>query len=248
MKKLLLLVASLAFVILAVFGFASCTSGSGTVLEGLVLSNQEQGIIVSGEGKVSAAPDVATISMGIEAQALTVVEAQAQAADAMNKVIQALKDDGVADNDIQTQYFSISPVTRWDESQQREITLGYRVSNTVIVKIRNIGAVGPIIDNVVTAGGDLTRINGISFSVDDPTSYYNEARKEAVVNAAAKAQQLADLTGVTLGKPMQISESSGYYPPPIYMKGGAMDSAASTPIVPGEVDITLSVQIAYAIK
>jgi hypothetical protein len=248
MKKYLLLAAGLALAVLAVVGFTSCTQGS-TVVEGIRFSNQQEGIWVSGEGKVPVTPDLAILSLGIEAQAASVADAQTQAAEAMDKVMDALKDNGLADKDIQTQHFSISPVTRWDDEEQKEVVLGYRVSNIVTAKIRDMDKVGETIDAVAAAGGDLTRINGISFTVDDPSAYYDEAREKAVADAKAKAEQLAKLAGVTLGKPTYISEFSEYVPPvpaPIYYKGGA-EAALSTPISPGEVEVSLSVQLVYSI-
>jgi len=215
------------------------------------LGNQQAGIWVTGEGKVMAVPDIATLRLGIEAQEATVAEAQTQASEAMDRVMAALIDNEVADRDIQTQYFSIHKVTRWDETKNQEIIIGYRVSNMVTAKIRDIDNAGSIIDAVVKAGGDLTRIDSISFSIDDPSAYFGEAREKAMADAEAKAEQLASLAGVRLGKPTYISES-GYLPPPIYprVEYGEVPMPAPAPpppISPGEMEITLTVQIAYAI-
>jgi len=211
---------------------------------------QQQGIWVSGEGKVTAVPDLATLSLGIQAQAATVVEAQAQAAEAMNKVMAALKDNGVAEKDIQTQYFNVSQRTQWDEIMGEEVVIGYQVSNMVTAKIRDIDNAGPIIDAVATAGGDLTRINSMNFSIDDPSVYLDKIREEAMADAQDRAEQLARLAGVKLGKPIYISESS-YVPSPIsrVYEGGMVAPAAPapTPISPGEMEITLNVQVTYAI-
>ena len=133
-------------------------------------------------------------------------EAQSRAAEAMDNVMTALTKNGVAKNDIQTQRFSIRRVTKWDRVKEEETVIGYRVTNMVTAKIRDIDEAGTIIDAVVEAGGDLTRIDNISFSVDDPSDYYEEARQEAMAEAKAKAKQLAELAGVTLGKPTYISE------------------------------------------
>jgi len=215
------------------------------------MGNQQQGIWVTGQGEVAAVPDIATLRLGIEAQEATVAEAQTQASEAMDRVMAALIDNEVADRDIQTQYFSIHKVTRWDETKNQEIVIGYRVTNMVTAKIRDIEKAGLIIDAVAVAGGDLTRIDSISFSIDDPSVYFGEAREEAMADAEAKAEHLAQLAGVRLGKPTYISESS-YLPPPIYPRvayeGVPMPAPAPPPpISPGEMEITLTVQIAYAI-
>ncbi len=254
MKKLWFVIAIL-IVVLAVVGLSGC-GASGAVTGGgadslqLNLNSQQQGIWVSGQGKVSAAPDIANLQLGIEAQDSSVAAAQSQAAEAMDKVMTALADNDVAKKDIQTQYFNISRVTKWDDNTQQEVVLGYRVTNTVTARIRDIEKAGIIIDAVALAGGDLTRINSIYFSIDDATTYQKEARDEAMDDAKTKAEQLASLAGVKLGKPTYISESfylpSGYRYDALMMET-AKSSAPSTVISPGEMEITLSVQVTYAI-
>ncbi len=235
--------------VLAIVGLAGC-SPDNTVLgatEGINISNQQEGIWVTGTGEVSVVPDVAILGLGVEAQAATVAEAQAQAAEAMDAVMDVLNDYGVASKDIKTQYYSILPLRRWDDG--KEILLGYRVTNTVTAKIRNIEDTGSIIDAVTAAGGDYTRINGISFTVDDPDAYKVEAREEAMADAKAKAEQLAELAGVTLGKPTYIAESSGYIPIYYDLRGTAEGvPAPTTPISPGETEIRLTVQVVYSIS
>ncbi len=169
MKKKWLLGIALALA-LALVGLCGCGSGN-TVgkLSTIQLSSQQQGVWVTGLGEVTAVPDIATLRLGIEAQAATVAEARSQAAEAMEKVMTSLKDNGVAEKDIQTQYFNISQVTEWDRIKEEEQVVGYRVTNTVTAKIREIDKAGIIIDAAAEAGGDLTRVNGISFSVDDPS-------------------------------------------------------------------------------
>ena len=247
MKKYLLLAVGLA-VVLAVVGFSGCGPGS-TVLEGISISSQQEGIWVTGQGKVAAVPDIATLRLGVEAREASVAEAQTQAAAAMERVMDALTDHGVAEKDIQTRYFSIQQVTKWNRETEEETVVGYRVSNLVTAKIRNIDKIGVIIDAVAEAGGDLIRIDSIGFSVDDPSDYYEEARKEAMADAKAKAEQLAKLAGVSLGKPIYISE--GLQVPPIYTRGVVYEEAvpalAETPISPGEMELSLTVQVVYAI-
>ena len=238
MKRNWLVGISLALV-LATVGLCSCTTPGS-----LNLVTQEQGIWVSGEGEVMAAPDVATLRLGIEAQEATVAEAQSQATEAMNSVMAALADNGVAEKGIQTQYVSIRQITTWDGEKQEQVVVGYRVTNMVTAKIRDIDNAGVIIDAVAEAGGDLTRINSIGFSVDDPSVYYEQARQEAMADANSKAEQLAALAGVTLGEPTYISE--GTQASPIIMMAKAEVSFV-TPINPGEVEISLNVQVAYAI-
>jgi uncharacterized protein YggE len=235
-KKNWLVGISLALV-LAIVGLCGCA-----VPDKVNLVSQEEGIWVAGEGEVMAVPDIATLRLGIEAQEATIAEAQSQATEAMNRVMAALTDNGVEEQDIQTQYFSIRQITRWVDGEQ--VVVGYRVTNMVTTKIRDIDNAGIIIGAVAEAGGDLTRIDSIGFSVDDLAVYYEQARQEAMADANAKAEQLAELAGVNLGRPTYISESI-QVPPTFRMAEAAI--SAVTPISPGEMEISLTVQVAYAI-
>ena len=251
MRKYWLLGVGLALV-LAIVGLAGCGAGTTTLgeIQELNLSSQQAGIWVTGQGKVTAVPDIATLRLGIEAEEASVAEAQTQASEAMEGVMTALTENGVAEKDIQTQYFSIRRITKWDRVKEEEVVTGYRVTNMVTAKIRDMDKAGSIIDAVAKAGGDLTRIDNISFSVDDPSEYYEEARQKAMVDAKAKGEQLAELAGVTLGKPTYISEGM-QVPTPRYAAVPGMEYAeevvVETQISPGEMEISLTVQVAYAI-
>jgi uncharacterized protein YggE len=118
----------------------------------------------------------------------------------------------------------------------------------VLAKIREVDKAGIIIDVVAKASGDLTRIQSISFSVDDPTPYYEEARGKAMEDAMNKATQLATSAGIQLGKPTYISEEAAYVPK--YFDEVARDEALApeTPISPGELKIMVNVQVVCEIK
>ncbi len=229
---------------------AAASSGGAPVM---VSSQQQVGLWVTGDGKSTAAPDIVVLSLGIEAQAKSVAQAQSDAANAMDKVMKALKANGVADKDIQTQQFSIAPVRQWIEDQNKEIIIGYRVTNIVIAKIRQVDKAGPVIDAVAQAGGDLTRIDSIDFSIDDPTPYYKEARTKAVKDAMARADQMSQESGVKLGKLLYMSESTPYVPPVIMRDfatkaAGMAPAPAPTPVSPGELEVQVSVQMVYSIE
>lgn len=247
MKKSWLLAVGLALV-LVIVGLTGCERSVAGEIRGLNLSGQQEGIWVNGQGKVSVIPDIISLRLGIEAQAASVAEAQTQTAGAMNRVMAALDKNRVAKKDIQTQYFNIAKVTRWDDKNQQEVVIGYRVTNMVTAKIRDIDKAGSIIDAVAETGGDLTRIDSLDFSVDDPSAYYEEARRKAMADAKDKAEQLAGLAGVTLGKPTYISESTYSQPPMPVLRMAAEAAPSTTPISPGETEISLSVQVVYAIK
>ena len=251
MRKYWLLGVGLALV-LAIVGLAGCGVGATTLgeMQELNLSSQQAGIWVTGQGKVMAVPDIATLRLGIEAEEASVAEAQTQVSEAMEGVKTALTENGVVEKDIQVQDFSIRRITKWDRVKEEAVVTGYRVTHMVTAKIRDIDKAGAIIDAVAEAGGDLTRIDSISLSVDDPSEYYEEARQKAMVDAKAKGEQLAELAGVTLGKPTYISEGM-QVPTPRYAAVPGMEYAeevvVETQISPGEMEISLTVQVAYAI-
>jgi len=257
MKWKLLLVTGLTLVLMAI-GTVGCetlsppasTTKAAEALSG-IFSQQSTGIWVNGEGKVSVVPDIAILSLGVEAQSATVAEAQSQASTAMTAVVAELDKFGIDKKDIKTQQFSIYPVKQWSEKDAKEILIGYRVSNMVTTKVRKVDDTGAIIDATARAGGDFIIINSISFTVDDPSPYYKEAREKAMADAEAKAKQLADLGGVKLGKPTYINESGGYVAvrPPYYGEGmPAPAPVAPTPISPGETEVMLNVQVVYSIE
>lgn len=260
--KIKLLLISLVIIAIPLLGLSGCgaavaqnpaattvalnTNGS-TPLN--VNVNGQQGIWVSGQGTVTVTPDIATLNLGVSEQAAKVADVQSQAAAGMAKVITALTGNGVDQKDISTQYYSISPLTRYDNNTQQSTITGYQVSNMVNAKIRTIDQVGTIIDSVTAAGGDATRINSISFSVDKPEQYYSQARSLAMDDAKTKAQELAKLANVNLGQPFYINENTGTTPIPYTFSAPvAAASSPTTPINPGQTDIILNVQVAYTIQ
>ena len=252
-----ILTGTVLVVILA--GLAACApvTGNPSVVPSasvVMPSSQQTGLWITGEGKVTAVPDVAIITLGIDAQAKTVADANSQANDAMNRVMKALTGNCVADKDIQTQRFSITQVTRWNKDLNRDEVIGYRVANMVTAKLRNLDKAGATIDAVATAGGDLARVQGIGFTIDDPTKFYKEARDKAMADAVAKAKQIATAGDFKLGKPTYVSEGQLYVPQPRMVNYERIGAAAApapvapTPISAGETEIRLSIQVVYEIR
>ncbi len=239
------LAAGLAAGLLAasLLGTAAVSAQSSTDSDETVRS-----INVSGVGRVKAAPDVADISLGVTIRDKGAGGASQQAAEAMDAVVAALLAMGIAEADIQTTSLSLNPVYNW-ESETPEIT-GWEANNMVNVTIRDIDSVGDVVDSATAAGANS--INGISFRVEDPAEAEAAARGAAVADAQAKADQLAADAGVEIIGIVTISESGGQQPQPLYMDGEmamgeAMDTMAKTPILPGEVELSVDVFIQYEI-
>ncbi len=233
---------------------SSCRSEGPLVApySGLGQQFQQSGIWVNGQGDVMATPDIVQISLGIQAQSKTVADAQTQARTAMDGLMGVLKSKGIADKDIQTQQFRIDQVTQFNPKTNLTEVLGYRVTNTVTVKVRQIANAGAVIDGVAAAGGDLTRINSIGFTVEDPKPYEVLARDKAMADAIAKAGQLAKGAGVKLGKAVFISEGSASVPTPqVFLpmaKSADAGGAPPTSISAGELKISLNVEVHFTVE
>ena len=223
----------------------------------IALGNTQQvGISVNGNGAVNASPDIAIISLGVETRADTVSAARSQAATAMTAILASLKSNGIADKDVQTTSFNIQPVTVYEERtvngirQSTPRIVGYRVTNNVQAKVRALDKVGAAVDGAAAAGGDATRINSISFSIDDQKPLEATARELAVKDALAKAQALAKTAGVKVGDAISIVEFSATPVVQRELLAFAAPKAAgdsSTPFAGGELEVRIQVQVVFSI-
>lgn len=201
------------------------------------------GITVTGQGKSTMKPDVAFITLGVETQNIDVAKARAANNIAMAKVKNAVKGFGVADEDITTTNYNIYPY--YDE--KGSVVQGYRVENTINVRVKDLTKLGDLLTAASTAGANTAY--GISFDVQDHTSAYNEALGFAMDDAARRAKTMADALGVKLGKAIVITESSSSPGPvkPGMSEGLAGAKDAAVPTSSGTVDITASVSVVYEI-
>ncbi len=210
----------------------------------------EKTVRVTGTGIVAGTPDVVVLSIGVSLERDSVKQARTEAAEAMAGVIESLKGNGLLDPDIQTQHFSI--YQQFDYIKGQREFRGYSVTNTVSAKIRDLDTVGNVIDDAAEAGGDLVEINSIQFTIDDTTKLKMQARVAAMQDAQAKAQTLATEGGVSLGKPISISESGDFYVPrSANLEFAFADDAAAaveTPIQSGQLQIRVTVNVIYEIE
>lgn len=212
---------------------------------------ESHSIAISGEGKVTAVPDVATLNFGYMVEKKTVAEAQVDNTKIMNGFIAQLKSDLKIDpKDIKTQNYSIYPQYNWDNGKQ---TLrAYQVSQQVNVKLRNLDNVGRIIELSGSAG--LNQVGSLNFEIDNPDKIKEEARAKAMQQAKEKADALSSEIGVKLGRIVSYSESdNGSQPSPIYARDmmGAGVSASKMEVAPnietGSTDVIINATIEYEI-
>ena len=222
----------------------------------------QPGIWVTGEGSLTVEPDLVLLNLGVDTRGSTVTDANEKASAAMDAIIAALRSRGVQENDIQTHRFSIYPQYDYREETVegvrtgKEVLVGYRVRNSATAKIRDLEAIGEIVEETVVAGGDSIRIEGINFTVEDPKPKMAELRQKAVEDARSKAQHLADLNGVGLGSLAFISD--GVAASPFSQLFGfaqeraqfsMTDSADLAPSISGgELKLSLTVQAAFNIQ
>lgn len=204
-------------------------------------------ISVTGEGRVEARPDMATISLGVTTEGDTAKAALEANNSALAAVIERLKAAGTEDRDIQTSGLSLSPrydYNATDSSGQNRIT-GYIAANVVTVRVRNLDSLGTTLDSAVSDGANT--LNGLAFGLQEPEPATDEARKEAVADARHKAELYAGAAGVKLGRVLSISEQGGYaLPMPMMAEAaGFKDARASVPVEAGEVGVTATVSILY---
>lgn len=208
-------------------------------------------ITIEGRGEVMATPDMAQINSGVTTQGATAREALDANTAAMADLIAELKAAGIEPRDIQTSGFSVNPnYVYTDERDANGYSLppkinGYQVSNTVTVTVRKLDTLGSILDKSVTVGANT--INGVSFSVADPSELYDEARKAAFADARAKAELYATAAGSTLEDILSISEGQGFNDPQPYPMYARADMAASAPVPvqAGELAFAINVSVQW---
>jgi hypothetical protein len=202
-------------------------------------------ITMNGHGEARAVPDTAMLSAGVSAQAPTAAAALAANTARMETVITALKQQGIADKDIQTSNFSISPQYANGNNEAPRIT-GYQANNQVEVRLDDVSKLGATLDALVTAGAN--QMNGVSFSIRDDAALLAQARAAAVADARLKAETFSKAAGVGLGTILSIGESGNEGPRPMFAAAPMMARAKSVPVALGEQSINADVTIVWEIK
>ena len=255
-------VAQAAILVLVVLALFLLTQTLNTVKEyryigaGIEATNT---ISVSGEGEVFAIPDIATFSLSVSEEAKKVEDAQREATRKANDIIKYLKDSGVAEKDIKTTNYNVSPRYEYRETSSsgsirpgnKRVLVGFVVTQSLSVKVRDIDKAGEILSGVGSLG--VTNVSGLSFTIDDEDDLKDEAREMAIDDAKEKAKVLAKDLNVSLIRIVGFSEGGGGYPQPLYARAESLsfDGAigGAVPDLPvGENKITSNVTITYEIR
>lgn len=199
---------------------------------------------VIGEGRVSIAPDIAVLSLGVTARDRDLQTAQDTATMAMESVRNALLDAGVAEVDLKTTTYSIYP--EQDYNQPGHPVVAYNVTQMVTAKVRQIDRAGTVIEAAIDAGAN--QISGIWFALDDQSDATRQARELAVADARERAEHLASLSNATLGPIQAISEGYSSSTPVVYDTGAEEGAMSDARIDPGQLEVVVTVNVSYALQ
>jgi hypothetical protein len=237
--------AKIGFLVLAAAGLAAvlsaCDATSGPAMTPDADLRQ---VTVVGAGEVQGTPDTLNVNASIEFIAPDVTGAMNQTSDRQAAVIQALVDAGVDRKDISTSQVSLQPQFSGGGDNPQAI-VGYRASNSIDVKIRQLDAASQALALIVSTGGDATRINNVNYSLEDDAELVRDARARAFNDAKDRAEQYAQLSGMSLGKVISISEAAGAQPPVPLQRGAPEMAMAPVPVEPGQQTVGFNVTVVW---
>ncbi|GAB3386425.1 SIMPL domain-containing protein [Lysobacter fragariae] len=228
----------------AVLALGACSPMSSNAQTSPYVATDGTLLNVSAQGEAKRVPDIAHISTGVVTRAADANAAMRANAEQMAKVVAAIKAAGIADKDVQTSGISLNPSYQYRENQPPTIT-GYEANNTVSLVVRDIGKLGKILDTLASVGAN--QINGPSFDVDKKDEATDEARRDALEKAQARADMYAKSLGMKVRRIVSISEGGGFSPPMpmVRMSMKAMDAGAETSVSPGENTLNVNLDIVF---
>lgn len=203
-------------------------------------------LTMTGQGEVKAAPDQVSVSAGVTTSAPTAAAALATNTRQMATVFAALTRLGVADKNIQTTNFSVSPQYAGGANNEPPRLTGYQVNNEVQLLLTDVSKLGAALDALVSAGAN--QMNGITFSIQDPAPLLTRARADAVADATARAQTYAKAAGVTLGPIQSISEGGEAAPRPVMYAPMMLRASKAVPVAAGQQSVSADVTIIWALQ
>jgi uncharacterized protein YggE len=213
-------------------------------------NNYPREITVSGEGRTFAVPDIALIQLGAVTEGLEVGDVVRENTEKMNNILKEIKTLGIEEKDIKTTTYNLAPRYEWTEDGKR-IFKGYTLTQQISVKIRNFEKIGDVLEKTTEKGANL--VGDLQFSIDEPEKVRQEARKEAIERAKAKASQISTDSGLKLVKLVNVYED--YYPrtysDTLYKSleaTGGGEIAAPPEIQPGEQEVTVTIYLTYRVR
>ncbi|MER8043579.1 SIMPL domain-containing protein [Streptomyces sp. NPDC094032] len=236
--------AALGGLLLGAAAPAVAAAPGGTARPTAVRAPAPTTVTVGGSGRAAAAPDIAVVSVGVEATRKTAKEAMAAQNTAAKALLDALRQQGIADRDVRTESLSLSPVYTQTAEGESKVT-GYQAGQSFSVKVRDIDKAGQVVGAVSDATGDAGRVNGVSFDVSDPTALRAKAREAAFRDAHDKAAQHASLSGHRLGRLVSLTEGESVRPGPGAAPSAPADGGDSVPLAPGEIEEHVTVTAVY---
>lgn len=200
-------------------------------------------ITVLGSAAVSAKPETARIRLGVGTHDPSAARALSENNEIMSKLVAALEEQGIPKKDLHTSSLALSPQHHHDSRGRLPDIVGSNASHVLQVTVRKLEMVGPLLDQVASLGAN--RIDGVTFSVDDPAMQEDRARQVAMADAHRKAALYADAAGVKLGRVLSVEETPGGVPLP---RQHMMRATATAPVEPGEIELRVLVTVTYAIE
>lgn len=223
-----------------------------SILREKITYQESNQMSVSAEGEIFAKPDIATISFGVQTKAYDeAVEATTAGTEKMNAVMEVFEDLDIDEKDIKTTQYNLNPVYNWLRDEGTRELIGYELYQSATVKIRDLEKIGDVIEAVSSAGAN--QVGNVNFTIDDTDQLQSQARDEAIAKAKEKAEAIADAAGISLGKIINVYESSA--PQPMYRNDFAYAESAMgvggkaiPDIQTGEMEVTVNVTLVYKIK
>jgi uncharacterized protein YggE len=243
---------SLGLLLIVVLGLVALDK-SYSLKQTLNNTNPQNTLSVSAEGKVKAVPDLATVDVGVIANAATAAEAQDQSAKKINAITDFVKKQGVSKDDIATSQFNIYP--QQDFQNGKGTITNYTANQSITIKVREVDKstdkLSKILGGITAAGAN--QINGVTLSFNDPDVFRQQAREQAIAKAQVKAQDLAKTAGLRLGRVVNVSEIENYANPIPYGSGyagiGGADAKSVAPnIEPGNQDVVANMTVVFEVK
>ncbi len=199
---------------------------------------------VSGVGKSTAIPDMATIQTGVVTQSEMAADALKQNSEIIEKLMAQLKNLNVAERDIQTSQFNVTPeYERGPRGERLSKITGYRVTNQLRIRVRKLPELGKLLDQLIQSGSN--QISGISFGVDDQAEAMNQARIKAMGDSKARARLYAKAAGLAVGRVLTISEQQVVFPRPNFIARGMEARSAAVPVAAGEQEFSATINVTF---